>query len=255
MKRLGFLPLMIVVMFLSCEQPRTAGAKPPGRSGGEVSAAEPAEPGAIEGVVRLEGPAPLLPKLKLSLTVERECGKELPDRSLVVAAGGALEGVVVSVDSRPSPGGPDQVVVDQRRCAFVPVVQAARAGGVVVIRNSDPLIHNVRADAEARQLFNIGMPLEGMSTKKPLPATPSIVDLRCDVHTWMHAWVKTFDHPYFAVSGADGSFRIGGVPAGRQRLVFWHPRLGQRSAEVEVLPGKAATLDLTWPAGAPLAPM
>ena len=206
-----------------------------------------APPGTVEGVVRLVGSPPLDPPFKLSPTVERECGKELPDRSLVTGDGGVLEGVVVSLDSPPAPGGPEQVVVDQRRCAFVPVVSAARAGGQVVVRNSDPLIHNVRADQGVRQLFNIGMPLEGMSSKKPLPPTPSVVDLRCDIHTWMHAWVKTFDHPYITVSGADGSFRIPKAPAGRQRLRFWHPRLGERVVEIEVTSGKTVTQDLAWP--------
>jgi len=237
----------------ACEQPRTAGGGTPGAASAEVAAAPAAAPGSVEGVVRLVGPPPRDPPFKLSPTVERECGKELPDRSLVVGGEGAIEGVVVSIDAPPAPGGLEQVVVDQRRCAFVPVVSAARAGGQVVIRNSDPLIHNVRADVDVRQLFNVGMPLEGMSMKKPLPRAPSIVDLRCDIHTWMHAWVKTFDHPYFTVTGPDGRFRIPQAPSGRQRVVFWHPRLGEKEAQVEVASGKLVTQDLAWrlPATAP----
>ena len=237
--------LLISFMLLACEQPRLSSGGSP-----EKAAAPVVPPGSIEGVVRLAGPSPRYPPFKLSATVERECGKELPDRSLLIGEGGVIEGVVVSIDARPAPGGPEQVVVDQRRCAFVPVVSAARAGGTVVIRNSDPLIHNVRADVDTRQLFNIGMPLEGMNSRKPLPPVPSVVNLRCDIHTWMHAWVKTFDHPYFTVSGADGRFQLPQVPVGRRRLVFWHPRLGERSVLVEVASGKAVIQDLAWPAPA-----
>jgi hypothetical protein len=240
-------PLLVFVTFFACEQPRTSSG---GKAENERAPLVVVPPGSVEGLVRLVGPAPQYPPFTLSPTVERECGKQLPDLSLVVGAAGALEGVVVSIDAKPAPGGPEQVVVDQRKCAFVPVVSAARAGGQVVIRNSDPLIHNVRADLGERQLFNIGMPLEGMTSKKPLPPAPSIVDLRCDIHTWMHAWVKTFDHPYFTVSAADGRFRLQQVPAGKQRLVFWHPRLGERTLDVEVSSGKTVTQDLAWPTSA-----
>lgn len=246
MKLFALPPLLVFVTLFACEQPRPSSAAKADSVRAPVTAAPEVAPGSVEGVVRWVGPAPHDPPFKLSPTVERECGKELPDRSLALGDAGALEGVVVSIDARPAAGGAEQVVVDQRKCAFVPLVSAARAGGQVVIRNSDPLIHNVRADQGDRQLFNIGMPLEGMSAKKPLPPAPSIVDLRCDIHTWMHAWVKTFDHPYFTVSGADGHFRIPQVPAGRQRLTFWHPRLGERVLDIEVPSGKAVTQDLEW---------
>ena len=35
-----------------------------------------------------------------------------------------------------------------------------------------------------------------------------------------------FDHPFFAVTGADGAFEIKGVPAGEQNLVLWQERVG-----------------------------
>ncbi len=239
----------LTLLTVGCE--RQPGAASTGSRAEPPQAPEPAPaPGAVHGTVRLSGVAPELPALRLSPTVERECGRELPDRSLLVGRDGALEGVVVSVDAHAVPGPAEPVVVDQRRCAFWPPVSAARAGSTLVIRNSDPLLHNVRADTDARQLFNIGMPIEGMSTRKPLPANPSVVDLKCDVHTWMRAWVKTFDHPYFAVTGPDGRYEIRDAPAGPTKLRFWHPRLGELTEAVEVRSGAAVTRDLSWPAPA-----
>jgi len=50
----------------------------------------------------------------------------------------------------------------------------------------------------------------------------------------MEAWVVVLDHPFFAVTGADGQFEIPGLPPGKHTLVAWQERLGEREAEVEV---------------------
>jgi hypothetical protein len=57
---------------------------------------------------------------------------------------------------------------------------------------------------------------------------------QCDVHPWMFAWVSVFDHPYFAVSGADGKFIIKNVPPGKYTLEATHRKLGTQTVEIEV---------------------
>ena len=90
-------------------------------------------------------------------------------------------------------------------------------------------------------------PLEGMVTRKALPAagpSPSMVRLRCDVHPWMSAWVLLFDHPIYTQVGADGRYRLGPVPSGAHKVRFWHPTLGQQVRDVKVPEGAGASLDL-----------
>lgn len=199
----------------------------------------------------MTGAVPTRPPLATSPSVARQCGETVPDRSLVVAPDGALAFAVVSVADGASLPAPQAdtpaAVVDQRRCSYEPPVVAARAGSTLEILNSDPLIHNVRAMARS-PLFNVAMPLEGMKLKKPLPAEPGLVALRCDVHPWMHASVKTFDHPFFAVTDAQGHYAIQGLPPGKHELVFWHERLPERRLTVEVSPGKTARQDAEWTA-------
>ncbi len=208
--------------------------------------------GVIEGKVLLKGTPPPAASLATSAMVASVCGEQVPDGSLSVGPEGGLAQVVVAVEggaalpdaARPSPA----TLLNQQKCAYVPAVAAARAGTALEVRNSDPLVHNVRAMDGAQAVFNVAMPLEGMTLKKPLPAAPAVVSVRCDLHPWMRATVRTFDHPYFTTSDEGGRFRLE-VPEGTHTLVFWHPRLPEFSLQrVSVKVGQTVQVAHTWPA-------
>ncbi len=180
------------------------------------------------------------------------CGDKVPDRSLTVGEGGALAQVVVSLAdgaSLPAEGATaPPAVLDQKRCSYEPSALAARAGSTLEVRNSDPVMHNVRAVSGAQSVFNVAMPLEGMSLKKPLPAAPGTVQVKCDVHPWMHAVVRTFDHPYFTTTDEQGRFRLE-VPEGTHTLVLWHERLPELSKPITVKAGETVQLEQSWAVG------
>jgi hypothetical protein len=75
-----------------------------------------------------------------------------------------------------------------------------------------------------------------------------MLKLGCDVHRWMVAFVGVMSHPYFAVSGADGQFRIAHVPAGSYTVKTWHEQFGERTQTVAVKPGGTARVDFTYAA-------
>jgi hypothetical protein len=98
----------------------------------------------------------------------------------------------------------------------------------------------------AKAVFNVAMPLEGMTLKKPLPAAPGTVHVRCDLHPWMRAVVRTFDHPYFTTTDAEGRFRLE-LPEGTHTLLLWHPRLAEASLErVTVKAGETVQVAHAW---------
>jgi hypothetical protein len=205
--------------------------------------------GEIRGRVTLAGPAPAGVEQELPESVRAACGTSLVERPISVDSEGGLEGVVVELDAPAEPLDADAgatATIDQRRCLYLPRVLAMRAGGTLLVKNSDDAIHTVRATAGDATVFNFAQPLAGMTTRKPMPDKPGPVQLRCDVHPWMRADLKLVAHRHFTVTGADGRYALPGVAAGKRKVTFWHPALGSQSLSVEVPDQRAASLDATF---------
>jgi hypothetical protein len=195
-------------------------------------------PGSITGTIRTDAAAPA--PIALPESVRQVCGAQIPDGSLQVGEGGALANAVVWVeDAPPTPARPTAPLIDQKACAYAPPVLVAHTGGKLKVKNSDPLMHNVRAG----ELFNVGMPLENQVIERPLPTTAGPVKLVCDVHPWMRADVMVLPHEQWAVTDAQGRFKLEGVAAGRRPVKVWHPLRGERAATVDVPPGGEGKLD------------
>ena len=101
----------------------------------------------------------------------------------------------------------------------MPHVQGVMVGQKVKIVNSDPTLHNIHAHAKANPEFNQGQPFQGMEMEKMFDKAEVMIPFRCDVHPWMASYMGVLDHPFFAVSKADGSFEIANLPPGTL-----HPR-------------------------------
>lgn len=88
-----------------------------------------------------------------------------------------------------------------------------------------------------------------MPNSKELPFVFSdpemFLKFKCDVHPWMFAWASVFDHPYFAVSGKDGTFKIANVPPGKYTIQAAHRKAGTTTQEIEVKEGGANKVDFT----------
>src|SRR5262249_11814928 len=128
-------------------------------------------------------------------------------------------------------------LVDQKQCEYWPPVLALRTGAEIEIRNSDPLLHNVHAKNSA-QLFNFAMPVQGLKVRKQLPRAPMVIHVGCDVHPWMRAVIRTFDHPHFAISDESGRYRLPEIPSGKQQLVLWHQHFPEKTVQLEVQAGR-----------------
>ncbi|MCP3104887.1 hypothetical protein LZ198_39080 [Myxococcus sp. K15C18031901] len=253
MPRAPFLPaLTLLALAPACREsaPPPVPAAPPAAATPSARPAADVEWGVVEGRVRLEGAPPAPARAPTTGTVVSVCGEETTDRSLVVGAEGALAHAVVALESGaglPAPATPPaDPVLDQKKCLYDPPALAARAGATLTLRNSDPLVHNVRAAfGTNRTFFNVAMPLEGMATRRALPAEPGLVPIRCDIHPWMHAVVRTFDHPYFGTTSQEGRFRME-VPEGSHTLIFWHERLPETKQTVTVRAGETVQIEQVW---------
>ena len=205
----------------------------------------------ISGTVSFKGEAPEMAVLDMAADpVCAEKNQEDPKRRQVLVLGDSQRIANVLVQIK---GGlpameheaPAEVVeFDQGGCQYSPHVFALRVGQTLKILNPDGTLHNVHAFSKVNTEFNEAMPKFRTELEKVFDkAEPVPFAVKCDVHPWMNAWAAVFDHPYFAVTGSDGSFTIGNLPAGTYELEIWHERLPAQTVSVTVAAGEKATLD------------
>jgi plastocyanin len=139
------------------------------------------------------------------------------------------------------------VVLWQQDCMYVPHVQGAVVGQPLEIENRDRTMHNVHAYAEHDTLLNQGQPAASPPIRrKHLPTEPTVLKFKCDIHPWMTAFVVVTDHPFFATTGTEGTFRLERVPAGTYEVEAWHSMYGTKTALIAVEPGNTVNLDFSF---------
>ena len=217
--------------------------------GGAYAVAAVTDGGKISGSVKFQGAPPPPEKVEVSKD-PAVCGKEKVLETVQVGSGGGLKGVVVWIDNISKGkdwGSIDGGEVDQTECHYKPYIQIVREGGQVNIKNSDAVLHNIHAYyKDTETLFNLAQPLKGMSTPKKLEKSGP-VHFKCDVHSWMSAYAFVAAHPYYAISGDDGSFSFDEVPAGTYKLRAWHPKFGEKTADATVTAGGTASASFSMP--------
>lgn len=204
--------------------------------------------GRLTGAVEIEGPPPADSVVQPTLD-QTVCGTSFTLRG-IERRGNRAAGVVIWLDGVRS-GKPlpleRRFEITNQRCALVPELQPAIAGGTLNVRSLDAVLHRTRiARMDGGEvLATIRETDEGQVVpNERVLASPGLLELSCDVHAWTHGWIAVFDHPYFAMSAADGSFTIDSIPPGRYGVHGWHPRLGTIADSVTIQEGGDAKLVL-----------
>ena len=223
---------------------------PPAPTGPAV---DPTTAGTITATVKFDGA--VAPAQMMRLDGDPKCvtengGPERATESVVVGQNQALQNVFVYVkDGLGAYGFPvptEPVLLDQDKCRYTPRVLGVRAGQPLTVKNSDPLLHNVRANATINQGFNTSTPLEGMSFERTFATKEVMIPFKCDVHAWMSAFVGVLDHPYFGTTTAEGKVVLANVPPGTYTIEAWHETLGARTQQVTVGAKEAKDVAFTF---------
>jgi hypothetical protein len=190
--------------------------------------------GTIQGKVTYQGSVPMK---KIIPTKDREtCGAIREEPEIVVGSDkGVLDAVVWLKDVQKGkalekPKTKGEIV--NRKCEFVPHVQALPVGSIVVV-NDDPVMHNTHAFHGKSTVFNVALPVKGQKVERKL-TKPGMNRVECDTHGWMLAWIYAAEHPYHAVTKKDGTFTLSDVPPGQYTLVAWHEFTGEQEVPVTV---------------------
>ncbi|HZT23076.1 MAG TPA: hypothetical protein VFB55_09235 [Verrucomicrobiae bacterium] len=203
----------------------------------------------ITGVITLKGtPPPEVPYTPLM--ANPDCAAMYKDKPMptthfyVVGPNGGLGDVAVylktadgqDITGKSTGAGAPAVVLDQKGCLYTPQIVAIQTGQKLVVKNSDPCVHNVHctptvAGNEAHN--DVQMP-NGPDLTYTFAKPEMFITFKCDVHPWMFAWVSVFDNPWFAISDEQGKFVIHNVPPGEYTLVADHRKLGVQTQTVKV---------------------
>jgi hypothetical protein len=219
----------------------------------ESAAIDPATVGTINGTILFEGTPPAAEKINMS--ADPQCAAMHSDAAMTeqaVVKDGKLEWVFVYVKdglgNRVFPTPTEAVTIDQKGCQYHPHVLGVMVNQPLEILNSDETLHNIHAQPKNSDQFNIGMPLKDMKQTKKFPAAEVMVPVKCDVHPWMSSYIGVLPHPYYAVSGEDGTFSIKGLPPGTYTLEAWHEKFGTQTQQVVLGPSETKTADFTFKA-------
>ena len=204
--------------------------------------------GTITGSVVFKGKPE--PNLNIPMT-DKACanhpnnaGKTPKSDKVLVSDGGGLKNSVVFLYKPPEGADPktETVTIVQAGCMYGPHVVAVQTGQPMTVSNSDGTTHNVKATPIKQEGFNFTQSkgdIDQLSFTKR-----EFIPIRCDVHSWMQAWIAVFDHPFFAITDEDGNFEITGVPVGENYEVrAWHEYYGNTFVKTKVLKQKGVKVE------------
>lgn len=185
----------------------------------------------IEGRLRLAPPWPKRDSIPVKKDV-MTCGDSQRSQTLMISDDGFLQNAVVSLESERLADSDQKLelqtkpFLNQKDCHFTPHILLVPQSDSFLVGNEDPMAHDVRAFQGSHMLFRFEMDAHSSPVEKKLNQTGRFV-IRCGLHSWMHAYVISTEHPFYAVSDSGGKFKLEAVPAGSFELKIWHEVLGE----------------------------
>jgi len=251
--------LLVVAAMTACgggdqsksAKPESPSAAPDGKKVDSATA------GSIAGRVVIDGDVPQ--NASIRMTSDPACASAHKDgtsqQATYAVKDGGLDNVFVYIkdglDTKyvfQTPTEP--VTIEQKGCEYVPHVLGVRVSQPIEIVNDDNTMHNVHGLPEANREFNYGQAMQGLKNTVTFTAPEVLIPLKCDVHSWMNAYVGVVNHPYFAVTADGGKFDLRSVPPGTYTVEAVHEKLGKQTQTVTLGDKDDKQITFTFKAGA-----
>lgn len=235
--------LIFALMLAICiSAPHTA------RAGGPSPTATAAT---IHGIVHFDGKVP--PAKAVSMAADPVCAKQHPapvlTQEVVADTKGDLENVVVFIadglGDRTFDPPAQPAVVEQKGCLYQPHVLAVRANQPLELVNDDNTSHNIHPQPANNREWNKAEP-PGSKLEESFAREEIAIPVKCNVHPWMRGYIAVFKHPYFAVTGKDGSFDLSNLPPGTYSIKAWHEKLGTATQTVTIGANETKEISFTF---------
>lgn len=207
----------------------------------------------ITGKIAFDGAKPTLAPLQMGADPVCMKAHSTPvlEKTVELNPDGTLKDVFVFVktgaDKWTYASPTEPVELDQEGCLYNPHVLGLMVNQPLKIVNSDPTLHNIHPMPKNNPEFNLGQPTKGMETTKAFPNPEMMIPVKCDVHRWMQAYIAVMAHPFFSVSGDQGTYSIK-VPPGTYTIETWHEKYGTQTQDVTVADNETKDLPFTYKA-------
>jgi plastocyanin len=224
-----------------------SGAKPSNQPASTPAAPEwfkvdPNTAGSVSGKVLFHGKKPR--RKKIDMDEEPSCARlhqgAVYDEIITVNSNGTLANVFVYIkqglEGKQFEPPADAAVIDQKGCWFNPRVLGIQVGQTLKVMNSDPLTHNIHPLAQINRDWNQSQAPGAAPLTRRFAQPEVMIRVKCNIHSWMHAWIGSVAHPYFAVTGEGGSFQLRNVPPGTYTIEAWQEELGRQQQQITLEP-------------------
>ncbi|HUL42774.1 MAG TPA: carboxypeptidase regulatory-like domain-containing protein [Bacteroidota bacterium] len=208
--------------------------------------------GTITGKVSFKGAKPAITMIKMNADtkcVSMHHGKDVPSEMVIVNSNNTLKDVFIHItkglEGKKFPTPTAKVTLTQEGCMYHPHVFGMMANQPLEIVNADPTLHNIHALPKNSKQFNIAQPIQNSRRTETFDKPEVMVKLKCDVHSWMAAYVGVLDNPFYAVTDDKGDFTIKNLPAGTYTVEAWHEKYGTQTMNITVGASDTKTADFT----------
>ena len=236
------------------EAPKAAesASAPAGAPAGGAGVPDEANGGTITGKVAFDGAKPTGKSIDMSANpVCMRAHSSSPQKSeeVVINDNGTVKYAFVWIKS----GLPDKtwtvpttpVTLDQSGCMYKPHVIGIMTGQNIEVKNSDPTNHNIHPQPTVNQDWNESQAPGSEAKMKTFPRQEVMIPVKCNIHPWMRSYIGVVSHPFFAVTGDDGTFTIKGLPPGTYTVQVWHEKYGTQDQTVTVGAKESKSQDFT----------
>jgi plastocyanin len=240
-------PILMILLLASCSKPKPASKAAPAEP--VYFKVDPATAGVIAGKVLFTGKA--TPSKKVDMSEDLQCNAlhktPVIDRPVATNKNGTLSNVFVYIkagfDGKKFAATSTPAKIDQKGCWFEPRVLGIQTGQELEVTNSDPVTHNIHPRAHVNREWNQSQAEGSAPLERKFNVPEIMIRVKCNIHSWMHAFIGVVDNPYFEVTGSDGNFELKNVPPGEYTIAAWQEELGAQEQHITVPPsGKAEAI-------------
>lgn len=244
----------VAILATSCGGGETAEAPAdePSTTTASGSAPDLSQAGSVTGKVSFTGSAP--DRVRIRMGAEPQCdekhsGAAVYSEEVVVNENGTLNNVFVWVKSgleqyQFEPSG-EPAVLDQDGCVYEPHVFGVQTGQEVKVLNSDPVTHNIHPLPQQNREWNISQS-PNQEIVRSFARPEVMIPVKCNIHPWMKSYIGVIPHPYFAVTGNDGTFELKDLPPGDYTIEAWHEKYGTQESQVTVGPKETREVEFSY---------